>query len=200
MKISIISGSTRVGSQSLKVANYISNFLISINCDSVVVDLATLKIKEWDQSFWSNEEFDHNWTIVKHNLEDSDAIVVVAPEWDGSIPSGLKNFFHLATKGEIANKPALIVSVSAGPNGVYPVTELRSSCYKNSFVCYIPQHVIVRFVNDVLNDFNNYQNDNDKEIRNRLNASLKVLSEYASALRVLRNSDAIRDYSYPYGM
>lgn len=200
MNVSIVSGSTRVGSQSLKVANYINNCLFNIGHEGRVIDLASLKIKEWDSSFWGEKEFDPNWTKTKKDLESSDAVIVIAPEWDGSIPAGLKNFFHLATKGEIANKPALIVSISAGPNGVYPVTELRSSCYKNSFVCYIPQHVIIRFVNDVLNDFGSYQNDNDKEIQNRLNASLQVLIEYAKALKVLRNSDALKNYTYPYGM
>lgn len=200
MKLSIISGSTRTGSQSLKVSGYIKNVLSNMGYSSELIDLSELKIKEWDPSFWTDKEFDANWTIVKNSLESSDAIIIVAPEWDGSIPAGLKNFFHLATKGEIANKPGLIISVSAGVNGSYPITELRSSCYKNSFICYIPQHVIVRFVNDVLNNFNNYQNDNDKEIRDRINSSIQVLIEYANALKTVRNSDAIKKYNYPYGM
>jgi NAD(P)H-dependent FMN reductase len=200
MKVCIISSSNRIDSQSFKVSNYIQRYISSINHEGVIIDFAKTKIKDWDQTFWGNGEFDSNWTIVKRTLEQSDAIIFVVPEWDGTIPTALKNFFHLATRGEIANKPALIVSVSAGPNGVYPITELRSSCYKNSFVCYIPQHVIIRFVNDVLNDMNEFQNDNDKDIRERIQASLNVLIEYANNFINIRKSSAIQNYKYPYGM
>jgi NAD(P)H-dependent FMN reductase len=200
MKFCIISGSTRVGSQSSKVSKYIENYLNNKHHSSIVIDFANTKLKEWDQTFWGNEEFDTNWTFMKKHLEESDALVVIAPEWDGTIPSALKNFFHFTTKGEIANKPALIVSVSSGQNGVYPVTELRSSCYKNSFLCYIPQHVIIRFVNNVLNNVEEIHGEDDKLIRDRLHASLDVLAEYSRAFSSIRQSDSIKNYNYPYGM
>ena len=42
----------------------------------------------------------------------------------------------------MAHKPGLIVTVSAGLGGSYPVTELRISSHKNTRLCYIPDHVL----------------------------------------------------------
>lgn len=202
MKYTIVSGSTRVNSQSIKVSKYIKYILEEKLSGTVyLLNLAQANFKFWDESFWDkNVEFDINWSVAKKELEQSDAIIIVAPEWNGMIPPALKNFFHLAVRGEIKNKPGLIISVSSGPNGVYPITELRLNTYKNSFFCYIPHHVIVRYVGTVLNDLNVYENDEDKIIRERIESSLKVLVEYASAFKTIRNSDAVKNFPFPFGM
>ena len=38
-----------------------------------------------------------------------------------------KNFFLHCNKGELSHKPALLVSISSGNGGSYPISELRSS-------------------------------------------------------------------------
>ncbi len=202
MKYTIVSGSTRINSQSIKVSKYVKYILEDKLGETVyLLNLAQANLKFWDESFWNkNIEFDPNWTLAKKELEESDAIIIVAPEWNGMIPPALKNFFHLAVKGEIKNKPGLIISVSSGPNGVYPITELRLNTYKNSFFCYIPHHVIIRYVGTVLNDLKVSENDDDKIIRERIEGSLKVLVEYARAFTSIRNSDAVKNFSFPFGM
>ena len=203
MKITIISGSTRVESRSAKVAGFIQASLEGqLGQNVYLLDLAKTPLKYWDETFWSNHaEFDSTWNEVRQHIIDSDALVVVAPEWNGMIPPALKNFFHLAVKGEIANKPGLLVSVSAGINGVYPITELRLNSYKNTFLCYIPQHVIVRNAGNVLNDLNMPSDKEDEEIRQRILYSLNVLVEYAKAFCLIRKSDIIlNNNKYPNGM
>ena len=202
MKYTIVSGSTRNISQSFKVSKYIQNILESnMNGEVYLLDLAKANLKFWDESFWKKDaEFDANWTIAKKEIESSNAIIVVAPEWNGMIPPALKNFFHLATNKELSNKPGLIVSVSAGLNGVYPVTELRMNSYKNTYLCYIPQHVIVRNVNTVLNKLDVIENDEDKFIRSRIDGSLQILAEYAKGFQIIRASDAVKNFPFAYGM
>lgn len=202
MKFTIVSGSTRKVSQSFKVSSYVKQVLENkCNQEVYLLNLAQANLKWWDESFWSkNAEFDSNWSVAKQELDSSDALIIVAPEWNGMIPPALKNFFHLATNKEISNKPGLIVSVSSGPNGVYPITELRMNTYKNTFFCYIPHHVIVRDVTNILNDVNTASNDDDKSIRDRIVASLAVLIEYAKAFQNIRNSDAVKNFPFPYGM
>lgn len=202
MKITIVSGSTRNVSQSIKVSNYIKHILeTQLNQDVYLLDLAKANLKWWDESFWNKKtEFDPNWSIAKKELDNSDAVVIVVPEWNGMIPPALKNFFHLSTNGELKNKPGLIVSVSATINGVYPVTELRMNTYKNTFFCYLPHHVIVRNVNTVLNELNVESGEEDSMIRSRIIASLQVLVEYANAFKSIRNSEIVNNFSFPYGM
>ena len=202
MKVTIVSGSTRVVSQSIKVSKYVKHVLENkLGAEVHLLDLAIANLKFWDESFWQKKvEFDANWTLAKKELDESDAVVVVAPEWNGMIPPALQNFFHLAVKGELKNKPGLIISVSAGINGVYPVAQLRLNTYKNTFLCYIPQHVIVRNVGTLLNDVAVHDNEDDKNIRDRIEASLSVLLEYAKAFVTIRNSEAVKNFPFPFGM
>ena len=203
LKFAIISGSTRKKDpQSSKVAKYIKTHIENeLQQNTYLLDLSEVALKYWDETFWTDyANFDANWTAASSEIRSSDGIVVVAPEWNGTTPPALKNVFHLATKGEMANKPGLIVSVSSGINGAYPIVELRSSCYKNNFINYIPQHVIVRNVNNVLNSSEANSTEDDKLTHERLDYSLKILHAYAEGFVHIRNSEIIKNTPFPYGM
>ncbi|USN54546.1 MAG: NAD(P)H-dependent oxidoreductase [Candidatus Peribacteria bacterium] len=116
---------------------------------------------------------------TSEQMEQSDAFVLVSPEWSGMAAPAVKNFL-LYVKQEMANKPCLLVSVSSGRGGRYPIAELRMSSYKNTQVCYIPQHIIVDHVKDRLNEVPVHeQNKEDIYIRERIAYSLQMLQQYA---------------------
>lgn len=203
-KFAIISGSTRQKNpQSSKVARYVQTQLEKVmQEDSYLLDLSKTTIKYWDETFWSDyKNFDPAWSVASRELHSCDAIIIVVPEWNGTIPPALKNIFHLATKGEFANKPGLIISVSSGINGVYPITELRINSFKNTYINYIPQHVIVRNVNTVLNDGEEaVEIESDKLTRERIDHTLKILKVYADAFVNIRNAEVVKNNPFPYGM
>lgn len=192
MKISIISGSSREASQSEKIGRYIEKTLLDKGlCDDAwLYSLRGNPLPLWDESIWDG---DPTWQAllqpISQQLASSDGFVVIAPEWHGQVPSGLKNFFLMWSKGELAHKPALIVTVSSGDGGAYPVAELRMSSYKNNRICYIPEQVIVRNVESVLND-DPAENDADADryFRERIPYALKILREYGLALGQVRGS------------
>lgn len=204
MKITIISGSHRNNAQSLKIAKYIEKTLQNegLSDEAWLFSLSGNPLPLWDESIW---EGDKDWkdrlTPISEQLSSSDGFVVIAPEWHGQVPAGLKNFFLLWGKGELAHKPALIVTVSSADGGAYPVAELRMSSYKNNRICYIPEQVIVRNVESVLND---NPEDNNKEtdeyFRGRFSYALKQLTEYAVALKQVRASGATDLSVYKNGM
>ena len=155
MKISIISGSHRKASQSEKVARFIQQTLEGRNiCDETwLFRLAENPLPLWDESIWEgNPDWKQKLDPISSELASSDGFVVISPEWHGQVPSGLKNFFLMWGKGELAHKPALIITVSSADGGAYPVAELRMSSYKNNRICYIPEQIIVRNVESVLNE------------------------------------------------
>jgi hypothetical protein len=81
------------------------------------------------------------------------------------------------------------------------VAELRMSSYKNSRICYIPEHVIIRHVEEVLND--DPANNNEKSdtyYRARLQWTLGILKEYGVALRHVRESGATQTDKFKNGM
>ena len=149
---------------------------------------------------WSDSpKWGELWGPTAQKLRESDALVVISPEWAGMVPPALKNFMLLCSTAEVAHKPALIVSVSAGIGGSYPVNELRISSYKNNRLLYIPEHVIVRNVGAVLHG-ESARDEADASIRKRIDYALGVLVEYSKALLQVRESSAVSFSEHPYGM
>jgi hypothetical protein len=117
-------------------------------------------------------------------------------------PAGLKNFFLMWTAGgELAHKPALIVTVSISDGGSFPIAELRMSSYKNSRICYLPEHLIIRNVGTVFNDDPEQDNPSAQEyFEDRLIYCLEMLGEYSLAFRQIRASGKTSLETYTSGM
>lgn len=204
MKITIISGSHRDKSQSLKVAEYIQKTLTdNTKCDNCeIFSLSGNPLPLWDQGVWDG---DQTWkellTPIKAIMAASDAYVIVSPEWHGQVPAGLKNFFLLMSRKELGHKPALIVTVSSGDGGSYPVAELRMSSYKNNRICYLPEHIIIRKVEKVLNEDTSLNDErSDTYYRQRIEWALKILCEYALAFNMVRKSGVTETDKFTNGM
>lgn len=198
----IISGSTRQKSQSKKVADHISTQLLSYSeTNSVeIVDLSINIFPLWDEAIWSKGiDWHDNWAIISKKLQQSDGIVIIAPEWNGMVPPQLMNFFQLCSHQELSHKPSLIVSVSSTNGGTYPIAELRMNSFKNTKICYLPEHVIVRDVKNVLNT-NEHESENDKHIRERLIHALSLLTVYTDAFKKIRDHELVKNFPFPYGM
>lgn len=204
MKIAIISGSHRNPSQSEKIARHIEIVLTDQfdDIEPFVFTLADNPLPLWDQSVWDGDE---QWTQrlapLKEQFAQTDAFVIISPEWHGQVPAGLKNFFLLFNKFDLGHKPALIVAVSSGAGGAYPVAELRMSSYKNNRLCYIPEHMIIREVERVFNP-NSQDNDerSDGFYKERLNWCLEILIGYGRALKGMRETINIHHEKFGNGM
>lgn len=200
MKIGIISGSHRNESQSGKVARFIETRLQTENVDTWLCDLADAPLPFWDEAIWQG---DAQWQAIlaplSAELDACDGFVIISPEWHGMVPSALKNFFLMWTKGELAHKPGMLVSVAAATGGAYPIAELRMSSYKNNRICYTPEHVIVRNVETVMNT-QTAESDADQDIQDRIDYALAVLQEYSTALAAVRASGVIDLKTFGNGM
>jgi NAD(P)H-dependent FMN reductase len=202
MKIGIISGSHRNPSQSEKVARYMQQQLDAKGLDTWLYLLADNPLPLWDQSVWDDDDA---WidllSPIKQALQDCDGFIVISPEWHGQVPAGLKNFFLLFSRFELGHKPALITAVSSGDGGTYPVAELRMSSYMNNRLCYIPEHLILRHVESILNDDPAQNNESsDRYFRERIDWALDLLGGYAKALKSMRDSTQIFHDKFGNGM
>lgn len=198
MKISIVSGSHRTNSQSSKVSSFIQSLLNNFDVASKIIDLSGNPLPLWDEEVWGNNgHWVELWSPIAKELRDSDGFVFVVPEWGGMVPSGFKNFLLLCGNQELGHKPALIVSLSASGNGAYPVAELRMTSSKNNHLVYIPDHVIIRHVKEVLNP---EPTESEQHIRDRLSYSVSVLCGYAKCLGDFRKNFEIDYLKYGYGM
>lgn len=197
LDIVLVAGSSRPDSQSAKVAHFLRQRLIALGKTraelSQVIDLGTGPLPLWPA------EDNGTWADYSKRLKSADAVVVIAPEWNGMAGPAIKNFFIYASKAELAHKPGLLVGVSSGIGGGSPIAELRSSSYKNCRVNYLPEHLIIRQVTKVLNDEQPASED-DGRIRARIDYALDILAQYGEALKPVRANIDLSDPAFTNGM
>ena len=197
LNIALVAGSSRSNSQSGKVARFLRQRLLQLELvdqdSSSLIDLGLAPLPLWPA------EDSGPWGLYQQQLQAADAVLIVAPEWNGMACPAIKNFFIYAGKSELAHKPALLVGVSAGIGGAYPISELRASSYKNCRLCYLPEHLIVRHVESVLNGPEPADED-DLRLRARIDYDLDILAKYARALRPVRESIDLDNRAFANGM
>ncbi len=204
MKVGLICGSHRQNSQSFKVGSYMVNRLkdLGISNSQYILDLGGNSLPMWEEfpdksknkDFWQDQ-----WPEIKKQLASCDAFILVVPEWAGMATPGIKNFLLLCSPSELGHKPALITSVSAGMGGAYPISDLRASGYKNNYIHYLPEHLIVRNVAGNLNS-GDASGDDEIRLRARVDYNLRLLCRYGEQIKPIRQ-EGILDYkTYPFGM
>lgn len=195
MKISIISASHRTNSQSKRISDLFHNNLLNINSGLEIfsLDLADVSLPLWSPDKKNGKGiWGETWNSISDNLNKSDGFILVVPEYGGMATPAAKNIFLLCGNGEFAHKPGLIVSVSSGNGGAYPIAELRSSSYKNTHLMWIPENVIIRNVEE----FNpGAHGDNIPEwLDDRINYVLNLFLAYTSNMKPLRNIVNRKDF------
>ncbi len=149
MKISIISTSHRKNSESKRVSEIIKNIILKIDEDLKCYNLDMFEKKI---PLWTSDErkkcklWDEDFKKISSELISSDGFIIIVPEYGGMATPNSKNLFLIFNNGEFFHKPGLIISVSSGTGGSYPISELRSSSYKNSHIMWIPENIIIRNV------------------------------------------------------
>lgn len=202
MKFFVLSGSHRAEAQSLKVANYVKTALPQevAGAEVFLYSLSGNPLPLWDEA--AGGAPDELWEPISRELKSADALVVITPEWNGMATPGVKNFLMNCAADEIGHKPGLIVTVSAGRGGSYPVAELRMSGTKNNRLVWIPEQVIVQHVEGSLNAADGVPGiaKEDSTIRARLRYALRVLGAYGAALRGVRASGVVDHKTFRSGM
>ena len=197
LNIALVAGSSRNNSQSGKVARALRQRLIEMGQTtqdtSSIIDLGLAPLPLWPA------EDAGPWSMYQQQLTAADAVVIIAPEWNGMACPAIKNFFIYASKAELAHKPGLLVGVSSGIGGAYPISELRASSYKNCRLCYLPEHLLVRGVEKVLNT-PEPSGEDDQRLHARIDYELDILVKYAEALRPVRASIDMSNPAFANGM
>ena len=195
MQISIISASHRQNSQSKKISDILCKKLTTINSKikTFMLDLGNSPFPLWSSEKKEAEGiWGEPWKKVSTNFKYSDGFILVVPEYGGMATPAAKNLFLLCGDGEFAHKPGLIVSVSSGNGGSYPIAELRSFSYKNTHIMWIPENIIIRNVEE----FN--PGSHGKNIPNwlddRIDYVLNLLLVYASNMKPLRTIINRKDF------
>ena len=182
------------GSQTLKVSQYLEKTLKLKNCTTHLYNLYDLKLP-----FFDPNEKNQIWEEIKPVLAKSDGFIFATPEWNGSASPMLMNFLQYRSCDELGHKPALLVSVSAGRGGANPILQMQQYGYKNNRLLYIPEHLIVRNVESVMNE-DGHENEADIFIKKRADYALDILLAYAKSQKALRENTDFRFGEFKNGM
>ncbi|MFW0871149.1 MAG: NADPH-dependent FMN reductase [Patescibacteria group bacterium] len=196
MKIGIIVGSNRARSGSRKVADYCAYYLGKQKEEIELVDMHEVALPMWSEDMWKKEsEQALNWEQYRAPLASCDGYIIIAAEWNGTVPPSLQNIIMHLDRQTVGHKPALLVGVSSGRGGSYPIAELKSSINKNNRMLLIPDYLIIREVENIFNTTDLDQAlESDYYHKTRAQNSIDELLVYAKYGSLIRE-DLSFDYS-----
>lgn len=117
MKITIVSSSTRNGRISHRIALAIEKQVKKLGHQSEIIDLLKLELPTFTERFALVDNKPENWQETMDKLINSDGIIFLTPEYNGSYSSGLKNFIDVFAKQGFRDKPIGVATGSTGSLG-----------------------------------------------------------------------------------
>lgn len=127
MRITIVNSTIRKGNQSFKVSRYMAGEVSKREgVTANLLDLAALDLPVlWERNHYMEEgERPEGLKKWRDTVVESDALILVVPEYNGGYPAAFKNAFD-ALYSEYRRKPFGLVSVSSGFGGYTVLTQLR---------------------------------------------------------------------------
>jgi NAD(P)H-dependent FMN reductase len=183
--ITLILGTTRLNSESSKVAGYIHQ-LLQKN-DSLrpeYLDLGQADIPLFEERLTHLESPTEDLVKWNETLKTSAGILIVAPEYKNAYPGSLKNFLDYLPPQIFKHKPVGIVSVSSGASGGQNcLAQLRLVVLAMGGVA-IPEHLRVAHVKEVFPQDGSGPDDNFQSI------SINFLEEYLYYVRIFAERDS----------
>lgn len=177
----------RPASQSLKVSNWLRDYLLTQDTGGEVLDLQEMKLPFFDDSQAMRDLF----APLSKLISAHDAYVFVSPEWNGMMSTGLINLLHYAQNRELAYKPVMLVGVSSGRGGSHPLDQMKLLGQKNRHYIISPENLIVSGVQDTFNDLLFEESSVDLALKQRASYALKILVKLAESLKPIRESDLL---------
>ncbi len=119
-RVAVIVGSLRRESLNRKLANAAMALApASLQCDSVAIGQLPLYNQDLEDGGTPPPE----WTAFRERIRAADAVLFVTPEYNRSLPGGLKNAIDVGSrpygKNAFEGKPGAIISGSPGSMGAF---------------------------------------------------------------------------------
>lgn len=188
VKIVVLQGSPRRQSQTHRVAEIVVGKLSARGVDTDLISMRDLDMPLWSEAKGGKEAtsgfWKETWPDVSARIAAADGFVVMTPEHHGMATPHLKNLLFCCENRELAFKPAYLMTTSGSIGGAHPVAELRISSYKNSYLHWLPDHLIIRDVGK----FRPGEEGHDAPdwLEPRMDHGLQILAATAAAMKPVR--------------
>ncbi len=178
--ITLIVGTNRPGSSTRKVATQVEELYRELATPLKVLDLANLPAEIFHPSSYAQKPV--SFFPFSEGVLQSSGLVVVTPEYNGSVPGVLKYFIDMLKFPEsFERRPVCFVGVAAGMWGALrPIEQLQAIFgYRNAYI--YPERVFIPRISDQLDATGHLK---DAELVDRLRAQQKGFIEFVRKLKV----------------
>lgn len=182
MKITLLSGTNRPGSNTRKVAAVIAGLYQEIGQPVDILDLAELPPEIFSPEAYAKKPA--SFAPFSEAILQSDGVHIVTPEYNGGVPGILKYFIDMLKFPEsFQHRPVAFTGVAAGMWGALrPVEQLQAIFgYRNAYIC--PERVFLPNVFDLLTDEGTLA---DAALVDRLRGQAAAFVKFATQLQPIR--------------
>ncbi len=163
----IISATNRPKSKTYQVACIIEKIYQALNYPVQIISLMDIDFQSLLKNPYPNK-LPENIQVVVEKINNSKALTIVCPEYNGSFPGILKFFVDHWTCPDSFEKPMSFVGLGGRWGGLRAVEQLQQiMAYRNAFI--YPERVFLQNIENILKQ----GQIQDKQLLNRLNNQAK---------------------------
>jgi NAD(P)H-dependent FMN reductase len=118
LKVLVVPGSNRSASLNVKLAGHIAQQLILMDVDVTRISLADYPLPIYDGDYERENGIPEPAHKLIAQFKAHDAVVIVSPEYNGSIPPVLKNAIDWMSRDGVAPFRGRVFAVAAASSGV----------------------------------------------------------------------------------
>jgi chromate reductase len=177
--IVIISGTNRPGSNTRKVTAQVEAIYHALGVKIQLLDLAEMPPEIFSPTSYAEKPV--AFKKFTDAILASDGLVIVTPEYNGSVPGVLKYFIDMLPFPEsFEQRPVCFVGLAAGIWGALrPVEQLQAIFgYRNAYI--FPERVFMPGINKLLDEAGRF---NSSEIKERLEKQATGFVGFVESLR-----------------
>ncbi len=148
--IEILVGTNRPGSNTRKVAEQIADiYTTTLGAQASLLDLGTLPAELFAPAAYETKPA--TFAPFNRAVLDSEGLVIVTPEYNGSMPGALKYFIdHWKYPESFEHRPVCYVGLSAGATGAVRPIEHLSAIFAYRNALQFPERVFLPGIFDLL--------------------------------------------------
>ena len=177
--ITLLVGTNRPGSNTRKVARQVEEIYRDLGVGLRVLDLADLPAGLFDPKSYGEKP--QAFEPFSRAIVEADGVIIVTPEYNGSVPGILKYFIDMLKFPEsFEQRPVCFVGLAAGMWGALrPVEQLQMIFgYRNAFL--YPQRVFLPKINELLGSSGRIE---DAEIVHRIREQAAGFIDFVEKLK-----------------
>ena len=182
--LTLLSGTNRPGSNTRKVAAHIEKIYKDLQIPLAVIDLAKLPPEIFAATSYADKP--KSFEPFSQGILNSTGLIIVSPEYNGSVPGVLKYFIDMLKFPEsFEGRPVCFVGVAAGIWGALrPIEQLQAIFgYRNALI--YPERVFLPKINDLL-DASGQLNNTD--IIDRLTSQATGFIDFVQRLKGVQST------------